>query len=680
MTSLFIFLKLFMKILFLDQNTAMRSSVINTIRHKYDVKSLPIDVPVNVADAISKVKSNVYELIISEYYPSGNLTGYDFLERIRLERLTSWKTTFMILTSQEPATKDIEKIMWAWELNIDAYVYKPFTTEYLSNKVIWLLEKKEQLMAIYNLMYIEKYTEAIQLCIQKKIKIFSQNKDSPPKEYLSDIVHLELVCYLKLKDYEWIIKLYRQALKYPWSTITQKWWFAYFYAKSLYQLWEYAEAEKISQMIKEKFPKYVKNYELLADIFHAQKKDEESLALLKVARDISPLNIERQLTLWKQALLSWDLQTAGEANKFVIDKWANSCLYTMDTHANMAHVYGELWQFEEALTILNQWVSEFAKTDPIGSKFTCAVMESQIYAKKWDTQQAKSAFDYALEVYQSQGENNNEAFQVSDEIKIYFSAECLENGHEEIAQSLIWEVVDAGTHRQDLLEKHLKKTIRTPEKAEKIWKMIENPKEEILEVSSIQPEEVESVDLPELLTMEDGFLKMTQEFDQLSSRVSSIYDKIAGDDADELTQNFKNAMDQIDGWNFHEAAQLLESIIDGPLDHNKTTYQNAIESVKSWDWKKAISILKLENIKNQDNPRTYFDLAQLSFFYLEKNLESVAHDDYTYEKMFFQAQSYLERWLSLLTLENEWQYKSLIGIIKLVMNKIEKKRADLLTK
>lgn len=669
-----------MKILFLDQNTAMRSSVINTIRHKYDVKSLPIDVPVSVADAISKVKANVYELIISEYYPSGNLTGYDFLERIRLEKLTSWKTTFMILTSQEPATKDIEKIMWAWELNIDAYVYKPFTTDYLSNKVIGLLEKKEQLMVIYNLMYAEKYTEAIQLCIEKKIKIFSQSKNSPPKEYLSDIVHLELVCYLKQKNYEGIIKLYRQALKYPGSTITQKGWFAYFYAKSLFQLWEYAEAEKISQMIKEKFPKYVKNYELLADIFHAQKKDEESLALLKVARDISPLNIERQLALWKQALLSWDLETASEANKFVIDKWSHSCLYTMDTHANMAHVYGELGQFDEAFKVLNEWVSEFAKTNPIGSKFTCAVMESQIYAKKWDEEQAKSAFDYALQVFQAQGTNHENSFTVSDEVKLYFSAECLENGHEKIAQSLISEVVEAGTHRQDLLEKHLKKTLRTQETAEKIWKMIKVPEEEISDGYKILSEPIESIppiwEEIQPSSMEDGFLKMTQELDQLSSSVSSIYDKIAGNDADILTQNFKSAMDKIDEGDFHQAAQLLEAIIDGSLNHEKTAYQNAIEQINTKgykDRKKAISILKLENIRNQNNPRTYFDLAQLSFFYIKTNVSSV-DDVYVFDKLFFEAQSYFQRGKHLLTPETQGQYKTQLATIEMMMNMLLTKK------
>lgn len=632
-----------MKMLFLDQNIAMRSSVTTALRSKYDVSTLQIDVPSDVADAINKVKTNIYDLIISEYYPSGNLSGYDFLERMRLQKLASWKTAFIILTSQEPATKDLEKVLWAGELNIDAYIYKPFTPAYLIGKILLVLNKKMKLNLIYDLMYRENFHDAITHCKVYRKRINQKNLSPEDKELLSDIIYLELICYIKQEDYSAIINLYEESLKSKNTLIHQKWWFQYFYAKSLFKLWNYSKAEEVSVRLKQEFPRYVKNYELLSDICHITHQDEKAIELLKKAVEFSPLNMERQLLLWKKALLQWDLELAQKTHETVIEKGSNSCLYGIDTHTNLAHIYGELWQFDEALVVLSEGVKALKESDPSGVEFATSVMESQIFAKKWDTEKSKESFNKALQIYEEHLESSEKKpINISDDMKIFFSAECLENGKEEVAKELITEVIEKTSHRQDELQKHWKKIVRNPGNLAKVDEVIQETKAE---------------------------------------NALSMYEQILSQDQkeDPMTQKFQNAMKMIDSWELQEASLLLEEIVDGVYDPQKSYYQNAFEIAKNGDWKKSLSLLKLESIRNPQNPRSYFDLAQITIFYINNFIESLLQDLVAFEKLYSEARTYFETAKVLAWSECDTTYSSNIRQFTMVNQRVLSKKNNFLS-
>lgn len=448
-----------MRVLYLDRNEAFASVVKEELKTNCWHNKVVIDCPRDVSDAINRVKTNVYDIIISEYYHKTEITGKDFLERLRLMKLVPWSTSFIILTSREKANKDVEKIMWIWELHVDEYLYKndeKFTPEFLSKRISKLIKKKESLSKIYDLMFEWKFQEAILKCID--YRKFLMN--TPNKENIKDLVYLELLSYIELSRYEDIIKLYNSVLEHPdLKKISEYWWFWYFYAKALYKLGDYKQAEKISQQIKQKHPQYLENYELLADIFHADRRNDEAISILQQAVWLSWSNIQRQKYLWEIALFSWELNTAKEAMNTVINDWKNSCVHSIDDYAHLANIESQLWNFGEALKVIWNWFEKFRKEDP-SSKFVTAVIQSQILAKKWDLEESISAFKLALSEYK-----NNPDLQVSNTTQLYFWAECLEHWEvelwKEMIQKWVWD-----EKRKFVLEWHLSRVLR---KEESIW-------------------------------------------------------------------------------------------------------------------------------------------------------------------------------------------------------------------
>lgn len=455
-----------MRVLYLDRNEAFTSVVKEELKTNCGHNQVAIDCPRDVADAINKVKSNVYDIIISEYYHKTEMTGKDFLERLRLMKMVPWSTSFIILTSREKANKDIDKIMWVWELHVDEYLYKndeKFTPEFLSKRISKLIKKKEALSKIYDLMFQWNFQWAILKCIDYRKYLIN----TPNKEYIKDVVYLELLSYLELSRYEEVVKLYNFVLEdTELSKIAEYGWFWYFYAKALYKLGKYKEAEKISKQIKQKHPQYLENYELLADIFHADRKNEEAINILQQAIWLSSSNIQRQKYLWEIALFCWELNTAKQAMNSVIQDGKNSCVHSIDDFAHLANIESQLWNFQEALKVIWDGFEKFKKDDP-SSKFVTAVIQSQILAKKWDLEWSVSAFKLALDEYK-----NNLNLPVSNTTQLYFWAECLEHWEVELWKEMIQKWV-SDEKRKFALEWHLSKVLRKEESIGLLTKCID---------------------------------------------------------------------------------------------------------------------------------------------------------------------------------------------------------------
>lgn len=431
--------------------------IVKTIRDNFALEEVWVDVAQWVWDAIYKIKNNIYDIIVSEYDTWELKTWQQVLEQVRIEQLAPWTTSYIIITNQEEKKKEIEKVILTWEYYPDEYILKPLTEWIVSEKLDETIKKKKYLWKIYESMFRKDYKEAIKYC----------DKLINSKKYIKDIIRLKLVCYLKLEDYEAIKKMYTELnTDKDYSKITQIGWFKYAYANALFSLWIYEEAEKISDEIKKEFPNYLENFKLLAEILHAERKDLEAIEVLKQAIDLSPMNIEKQQILWKISLFSWDLETSKSAYETIITKWKWSPRYSINDHADLANVFWQLWEYDEALKVIWDWYESFLKEPD--TKFVTAVVESQILAKKWDVNWSKAAFELALKEFKKTPD-----LKISSNVQLYFWAECLEHWEKELWEKMInewsqWFV------RKDVVKSHLWKVLRWEEHIKILEGIIDN--------------------------------------------------------------------------------------------------------------------------------------------------------------------------------------------------------------
>lgn len=451
-----------MKILYLDRNESFRSSVRSALRAHYNTDDLSIDFPVDLAHAMKMVKSIVYDIIISEYYPQSNIkgidssTGRDFFERLRLEVKIPWSTSVIILTTKEEKQKDVEKILCLWELYVDEYLYKneaTFTPDFFLWRLEKLVNKKNQLRPLYMMVYNKKYIQAIDVC--KKAR---GNKD---------IARIEMVCYLEKQDYEGIINMYNEIINSWFKNISETGWFNYFYAKALFELWQYKKAQDISQELKRRFPNFLENYELLAQIYHAEWDSQEAIKVLKEACTQSSLNMERQKYLSEIALLSWNLPVAKESLAKIVTDGQNSCVHSLDDFAHLAHIEWWLWNYDEALKVISDWYDRFSKSDS-SAKMVTAVLESQVFAKKWDLNASKSAFEVAMGEYKK-----NPWVEISPDMQLYFWAECLEHGEKDLWKQMISSGIGDSPKKYQI-EKHLERVLRWEENMKILSQLVDD--------------------------------------------------------------------------------------------------------------------------------------------------------------------------------------------------------------
>lgn len=554
------------KVLLLEPNQNIRNTISNTLKNLWF--EILVHTSPDVGDAVNKVKKDVYDIIVSEYdLWKWVKTGQQFLEQIRIDLKIPWSTGFIMTTTERYRSK----VLSALEYWPDEYLLKPFKASDVSDRLIKVIDKKKYFEQVYICMYRQNYQEALKECD-------SLNKSN---KYPMDTIRLQLLCYLKLEDYESIKKLYRDILQNTSVEVISKFiWLRYAYSKALFHLWQYIEAEEISRQIKEENPNFLENYKLLADILHAERKDEDSIFILKEAVDLSPLNMERQKKLWEIALLSWDYDTSRESLESLLLYGKNSCVHTIEDYANLAHIESQLWNYDEALKILWDGFETFQKES--STKLVTAVLESQVFAKRWDIVSSRLAFEVALNEYK-----NHPELSMSPTTQLYFGVECLEHGEVNLWKKMISEGIK-DWERKDAIKKHLKRTLRGEE--------------------------------------------TLKQFDTYIQELSH------------------------DGY---------------------TVYESAMEKVKSWDWKKAISLLRQQAFNEPNNPTSYYDLAKFSFVYIEKKLEQIYDNDIEFDKLFFEAEDFLKKANALVSWKNKEKYQKEEMIIKLIMQRILKKRIEI---
>jgi tetratricopeptide (TPR) repeat protein len=289
-----------MKVLISDDSSNMLRTMVNMLRL---LGFLNLDRADNGETALQKARTGSYDLILSDWNMP-KMNGTEFLRAVRDDEALK-ATPFIIVTGEV----DQSTVAEAGEIDVDAYLLKPFTHEDLKKKIDEVFEKKRNPSEMEIHLNVAKvYVEARQYdqALDELRKALKQNPRSPRLCLLMGQVMEEK------GDMENAGKMYERSVQFGHQ--------------------------------------FIKGHEALARVANAQGDTEKAAEHLKQAARISPNNIERNLNLSQVLIKSGQTQEAQKLLKTVLrqadQNKAEICLQVGETllQAGMAEEASDVFQ------------------------------------------------------------------------------------------------------------------------------------------------------------------------------------------------------------------------------------------------------------------------------------------------------------------------------------------------
>ena len=145
--------------LIVEPQSGMRTSLHNMLNQCEITK---IDHAVSSGTAIRSLQARTYDIILCEYNLGEGQDGQQLLEDLRHHKLIPLSTIFIMVTAERTQTK----VVSAAELAPTEYLLKPFTADALLERIGRAVERRTDLMPVYQLMEHGSLTQAVATCIE----------------------------------------------------------------------------------------------------------------------------------------------------------------------------------------------------------------------------------------------------------------------------------------------------------------------------------------------------------------------------------------------------------------------------------------------------------------------------------------------------------------------------------
>jgi tetratricopeptide (TPR) repeat protein len=301
-----------------------------------------IDDAASGEEAVEKISSNKYDIILCDYNLGPGKDGQQVLEEARCCEHIDHSTIFIMVTAENT----MEMIMGALEYQPDDYLIKPFAKEALEKKLRNLSKKKENLKDIEKAIEKKDYTNVIALCDEQ---INSHTKS------LSDLLKLKGDILIKKQAYAEATAFYEKVLamgNLPWAMFGL--------GKVKFITGDYSKAKSAFEKIITKNNKIVAAYDWLAKTHEKMGNELEAQRVLQDAVRISPKAIFRQRTLGNIAYKNKDNVTAEQSFKEAVKQGKHSFFKSPSDYACLAKVLIDKGSPMESLDVLNDAGREFS--------------------------------------------------------------------------------------------------------------------------------------------------------------------------------------------------------------------------------------------------------------------------------------------------------------------------------
>jgi len=389
----------------------------------------------NSAEVIRQVKSNRFDVILSDFVLDDGRDGQQLLEELRHAHLIPLSTVYLIITSERGYTN----VVALAELAPDDYLIKPFTAEQLQARLIKAIYKKHVLRKIYEQIERGALQEAIAACD----RVIQQQP-----LYMYDALRFkgELLHTLgRTNEAEEVFRRVLEGRVVPWAKMGL--------ATALRDRGALDEAEQLAEQVTAEAPNYLSAYDFLASVHEAKGKLQAAQQVLQRAADASPHNTLRQRLVGDTAARNKDFLAAEKAYGKVIDRNRGSSLRSVDDFANLSRVLVERGDTTASRKIATEMKREWRGDKQ--AELAALVTESLCLDLEGAPEKARALVDKALELQQQvEAEGADKGKHVSQRLAVDLAHACYASGKPEAGQKIMRQVA-AENHEDPHLLEHI---------------------------------------------------------------------------------------------------------------------------------------------------------------------------------------------------------------------------------
>lgn len=278
-----------------------------------------VDTVSNGGDALDKMKSMRYDVILSDYNLGEGKDGQEVLQEGRYKNYIKPTCIYIMITAETT----LHKVMAVLECEPDGYLVKPFNRQALYARIKRLHTEKEKIRPLHEYFYTEQYDEALSYC--------NHHLDSASSQH-HQCAKFKGRILLRMKRYPEAIAFYKEILKkdsFPWAFLGL--------AEAYAAVEEYDKAEKLFLVLTKNYSGSVEGFDGLADIYVRSGNFTQAVSVLKEAIKLSPRSVLRQLHIGKLGFVSQDLSLAERSLREAVRLARHSVYYEPDIEFTFVH-------------------------------------------------------------------------------------------------------------------------------------------------------------------------------------------------------------------------------------------------------------------------------------------------------------------------------------------------------
>ncbi|WP_287667991.1 tetratricopeptide repeat protein [Accumulibacter sp.] len=373
-----------------------------------------------VKDALEKLESSAFDIILCDYYLAGGTDGQQFLEFVRGRNIIGSGVLFVMVTGE----KSYDSVVTAAECLPDDYLLKPFTADTLKMRIERLLDKKKRLARVDRMRDRKNWNGVINACNE-----IIATKD----RYLVDALRIKGNALLQAGEAETAAAFYQQVLRMrslPWASLGL--------ARALNQLGESAHCKTTLKALIAESPKLMAAYDLLGKVHLASGDADAAMAILDSACVISPNSLTRHRAIARVAEKKGDFARVEKALGHVIRKTRHSPLRETRDFAQLGNALTEMGEPGKAVALLEEVRTNFRNdaNDPL-----LAAVEAIAQQKSGNPEKAAAALARAMQ---------SDPSRLPEAVTMALAKACLATGNQQAAQEILKNLVQENPESKDL--------------------------------------------------------------------------------------------------------------------------------------------------------------------------------------------------------------------------------------
>ncbi len=408
-------------VLVIDDLEGMRSQLRMSLSSSGFAK---LHVVSSIKEALERMASNRYDVILSDYSLGDSTDGQQFLEYLRTNDLIARNTIFVMITAEQT----YEKVVAASECAPDDYLLKPFTAAQFNARLEKLLERQEYFSVIDKATDGKNWGRVIVEC-DKKLAV----KD----KYFIDLCKIKCAALMHANRPQEAANLYSEIV-----ALRPIGWAKLGLARALAMLNKKDEAKALVQEILKEAPQFMAAYDFLGKLLVSSGEKNAALEVLQKAREVSPGTMSRIRELSSLAVSSGKPELAEEVMRQALQKHKYSPVRQANDYAVLSKALVNQGKATEALSVVADAQKNFKDEH---STVALAAIESVAHRAAGNHTQAAAALSKAMSTVDL---NSLPAHTV-----IALADACFISGKEEDATNLLRHAIQNNQEDESIREK-----------------------------------------------------------------------------------------------------------------------------------------------------------------------------------------------------------------------------------